>query len=101
MLPGAAVLTLAGGFLFGWFWGALASVAAATTGAIVIFLIARSALGEAVATLSDPVDPDFVRDFQLIYPDAGHALHWEEPKRFAADLAAFVARAVARDRFAA
>ena len=26
-LPGAAVLTLAGGFLFGWFWGALASVA--------------------------------------------------------------------------
>ena len=30
-LPGAAVLTLAGGFLFGWFWGALASVAAATT----------------------------------------------------------------------
>ena len=36
-LPGAAVLTLAGGFLFGWFWGALASVVAATLGAIVIF----------------------------------------------------------------
>ena len=33
---------------------------------------------------------------QLIYPDAGHALHWEEPQRFAADLAAFVARAVDR-----
>lgn len=138
------------------------------------------ALGEAVATLSDPVDPDFVREFQLstlarpvspayleavvaeslklparvwqasffecvfradhtaelgriatptllmcggrddfardeqdtlagaipganlqIYPDAGHALHWEEPQRFAADLAAFVARTVARDRSAA
>ena len=138
------------------------------------------ALGEAAATLSDPVDPDFVREFQLstlaqpvppayidvivaeslklpahvwrasfveclltadhsaelgsieaptlvicggrddiardeqatlvagipgasriTYPDAGHALHWEEPQRFAADLAAFVARAVARDRFAA
>ncbi len=137
------------------------------------------ALGEAVARLSDPVDPDFVREFQLstlaqpvspayldavvaeslklparvwrasfdcvfqadhtaelgsiaaptllmcggrddfardeqdtlaaaipgasqlIYPDAGHALHWEEPQRFAADLAAFVARAVVRDRFAA
>lgn len=26
----------------------------------------------------------------LIYPGAGHALHWEEPERFAADLAAFV-----------
>ena len=34
----------------------------------------------------------------LIYPDAGHALHWEEPQRFAADLATFVARTVAPDR---
>lgn len=138
------------------------------------------ALGEAVATLSDPVDPDFVREFQLstlarpvspeyldtvvaeslklparvwqasfvecvfradhtalldriaaptllmcggrddfardeqdtlvagirgarllIYPEAGHALHWEEPQRFAADLSAFVARAVTRARSAA
>ena len=56
---------------------------------------------------------DFARDEQdtlvaaipgaslMIYPDAGHALHWEEPQRFAADLAAFVVRAVARDRSAA
>lgn len=26
----------------------------------------------------------------IIYPHAGHSPHWEEPKRFAADLAAFV-----------
>jgi non-heme chloroperoxidase len=26
----------------------------------------------------------------LIYPDAGHALHWEEPQQFAADLLTFV-----------
>jgi len=26
----------------------------------------------------------------VVYPGAGHALHWEEPARFAADLAAFV-----------
>ena len=26
-----------------------------------------------------------------LYPHAGHALHWEEPARFAADLARFVA----------
>jgi non-heme chloroperoxidase len=26
----------------------------------------------------------------LVYSDAGHALHWEEPRRFADDLAAFV-----------
>jgi len=25
----------------------------------------------------------------LVYHGAGHALHWEEPARFAADLAAF------------
>jgi non-heme chloroperoxidase len=25
----------------------------------------------------------------LVYPEAGHALHWEEPARFAADLVAF------------
>lgn len=53
-LPGAAVLTLAGGFLFGWFWGALASVVAATAGAIVVFLIARSALGEPLAARAGP-----------------------------------------------
>jgi uncharacterized membrane protein YdjX (TVP38/TMEM64 family) len=53
-LPGAAVLTLAGGFLFGWLWGAIASVIAATIGAIVIFLIARSALGEPLAARAGP-----------------------------------------------
>jgi pimeloyl-ACP methyl ester carboxylesterase len=26
------------------------------------------------------------------YPDAGHALHWEEPERFAADVAAWIDR---------
>jgi pimeloyl-ACP methyl ester carboxylesterase len=36
-----------------------------------------------------------------IYADAGHALHWEEPRRFAADLAEFVAQTVASDRSAA
>jgi pimeloyl-ACP methyl ester carboxylesterase len=28
----------------------------------------------------------------VVYEGAGHGLHWEEPERFAADLAAFVAR---------
>jgi pimeloyl-ACP methyl ester carboxylesterase len=26
----------------------------------------------------------------MVYEDAGHALHWEEPECFAADLVAFV-----------
>jgi uncharacterized membrane protein YdjX (TVP38/TMEM64 family) len=45
-LPGATVLTIAGGFLFGIAIGATASVVGATTGATIIFLIARTALGE-------------------------------------------------------
>src|SRR6476659_9893543 len=53
-LPGAAVLTLAGGFLFGWFWGGLASMIAATIGAIIVFLIARSALRETLAARVGP-----------------------------------------------
>lgn len=44
-LPGALVLTLAGGFLFGWLIGGLVAVAAATAGASAIFLVARSTLG--------------------------------------------------------
>ena len=45
-LPGAAFLTVAGGFLFGIVVGASAAVIGATIGATVIFLIARTALGE-------------------------------------------------------
>lgn len=44
-LPGAALLTIGGGFLFGTLAGGLAALAGATAGATVIFLIAESALG--------------------------------------------------------
>lgn len=44
-LPIATVLTLLGGFLFGRWLGTLLIVIGATAGASVIFLIARSALG--------------------------------------------------------
>ncbi len=44
-LPGATVLTLAGGFLFGTWLGGGASVVGATVGAIVVFLVVRSSLG--------------------------------------------------------
>jgi uncharacterized membrane protein YdjX (TVP38/TMEM64 family) len=53
-LPGAAVLTVTGGFLFGWFWGGVASMVAATVGAVIVFLIARSALGEPLAARAGP-----------------------------------------------
>lgn len=48
-LPGAALLTIAGGLLFGWLAGAIAAVFAATLGASLLFLVARTALGDILA----------------------------------------------------
>lgn len=45
-LPGATVMTLTGGFLFGTFPGTLFNVVSATLGAIVIFLAAKTGLGD-------------------------------------------------------
>lgn len=45
--PGASVLTVFGGFLFGLAAGVPAIVSAATAGAVVVFLAARSAAGDA------------------------------------------------------
>lgn len=63
-VPGGAVLTIAGGFLFGWLLGGLASMAGATIGASVIFLIARSAFGEFLAARAGPWLSRFRQGFQ-------------------------------------
>lgn len=52
-LPGAAVMTLTGGFLFGTFPGTLFNVTGATIGAIAIFMAARWGLGEHLAAKMD------------------------------------------------
>lgn len=44
-LPGAVVLTLAGGFLFGALAGTALTVTAATIGAMLVFLVARRLFG--------------------------------------------------------
>lgn len=48
-LPGGALLTITGGFLFGWAVAGAVTVVAATTGAVAVFLIAKTALGEMMA----------------------------------------------------
>ncbi len=53
-LPAASLVTLTGGFLFGWLVGGLATVVAATIGATIIFLIAKTALGEPLAAKAGP-----------------------------------------------
>jgi uncharacterized membrane protein YdjX (TVP38/TMEM64 family) len=53
-LPGGAILSVAGGFLFGAWFGTLWIVIAATLGATGIFLIARTALGEPLHRRAGP-----------------------------------------------
>jgi uncharacterized membrane protein YdjX (TVP38/TMEM64 family) len=48
-VPGAVILTMAGGFLFGLFPGVIYNVVAATIGALVVFLAARTGFGHEMA----------------------------------------------------
>ncbi len=53
-LPGATVFTIGGGLLFGVWIGVPATVVAATIGATMIFLIAKTSLGAALADRAGP-----------------------------------------------
>lgn len=53
-IPGALFLTLFGGFLFGWLVGGLATVIAATIGAVILFLAARTSIGDALVARAGP-----------------------------------------------
>lgn len=53
-LPGALAMSLAGGFLFGALIGTVLIVAAATIGATILFLIARSAFGDMLRGRAGP-----------------------------------------------
>ncbi len=53
-LPGALIMTLSGGLLFGWQIGAPASVIAATIGATIIFIVAKTSLGSTLAAKAGP-----------------------------------------------
>ena len=72
-LPGAAVASLTGGFLFGVFPGVLLNVGAATIGATIIFSAARYGLGEALSRKMDASEgtvkqiKDGLRDNELSF----------------------------------
>jgi uncharacterized membrane protein YdjX (TVP38/TMEM64 family) len=53
-LPGGAVFTLAGGFLFGIWWGTGLVVVGATVGATGLFLLARTVLGDTLRERAGP-----------------------------------------------
>lgn len=51
-LPGATIMTIAGGLLFGLWLGAALSVFGATTGAVILFILARFVVGDALRARS-------------------------------------------------
>jgi len=53
-LPGAAIMTMTGGLLFGWWLGAVLAIAGATIGATILFLAARSGIGEPLRARAGP-----------------------------------------------
>ena len=65
-IPGAALLTIMGGLLFGWLAGAVAAILAATAGATVIFMAARTSLDDALTrkggSLVNKIRAGFARD---------------------------------------
>lgn len=63
-LPGAMFLTIAGGLVFGTAAGAAAAILAATAGATLLFLIARSAVGEWLARRVGPLAERLAEDFR-------------------------------------
>lgn len=63
-MPGLAVFTMAGGYLFGWMLGAVYTMIAATIASTCIFLLARSAFGETMRERAGPMIQRFARGFK-------------------------------------
>lgn len=70
-LPGAAIMTMTGGFLFGTVVGALAGIVGSSTGALIVFLVARSAAGEFLLRRAGPLAAKLAEGFRA---DAFHYL---------------------------
>jgi uncharacterized membrane protein YdjX (TVP38/TMEM64 family) len=63
-IPGAGLLSVASGVLFGILLGGLASIVAATVGAIAIFLVARTAFGEHLVRRAGPLAARLTEGFR-------------------------------------
>lgn len=63
-VPGALIFTLSGGLIFGWLLGGFAAVAGASIGAILLFLIARTAFGETLRQKAGPAINGLVEGFK-------------------------------------
>ena len=62
--PGVAILTVIGGYLFGWFHGTALVLIAATIGASAVFLLTRSAVGDRLRERAGPAVQRFADGFR-------------------------------------
>lgn len=62
-IPGAGIMSIAGGFLFGWAISAPATVIAAVIGAAAVFQIVKTSLGAALAERAGPMVQRLSRGF--------------------------------------
>ncbi|MEM9331290.1 MAG: TVP38/TMEM64 family protein [Pseudomonadota bacterium] len=62
--PGASLVTMASGLLFGTILGGFVTVIGATLGAVIIFLVARSSFGDFLQTKAGPFMNRMVEGFQ-------------------------------------
>jgi uncharacterized membrane protein YdjX (TVP38/TMEM64 family) len=74
-VPGVAVLTVIGGYLFGWFQGTALVLVAATIGASTVFLATRSALGDRLRARAGPAAQRFADGFRRNALSYGFALN--------------------------
>lgn len=63
-LPGIALLTMLGGFLFGWVEGTIYVLLAATISSTAMFMFARSALAEAIRSRAGTIVGRFAAGFR-------------------------------------
>jgi uncharacterized membrane protein YdjX (TVP38/TMEM64 family) len=62
-IPGASILSIAGGFLFGWAVSVPATVVAAVLGAAAVFQIVKTSLGAALAERAGPMMQKLAQGF--------------------------------------
>ena len=63
-VPGVAILTVIGGYLFGWLHGTALVLIAATVGASAVFLLTRSAFGDRLRARAGPAVQRFAEGFR-------------------------------------
>lgn len=74
-VPGVQILAVVAGWLFGWLHGTIYVAVAATIAASAVFLLARSALAQALRERAGPAAQRFANGFRNHAPSYVFALH--------------------------